>query len=229
MTLAWPRVRCCSNWSMPARKLAPQAQALRRQPAGRLEILDFKVGLGRVGLDHKRRVLGAVETGSAGAHRMRQIHVRRQRAARPEFARHNRADRRVELVVGNRVVAIGEVGLASRHHVVVTGAVAVDAMAMAAENRVLVGDLRAVRQLVGDERAGHGGGNRLERAADFRRRVGLGIPHVLVRRPAFEKDENARLGLGGDARGGLGLHFQQTRQREPADQPAGAQSQGMAP
>src|SRR6266567_1177640 len=62
--------------------------------------------------------------------------------------------------------------------------------------------------------AGNFGIDRLELAANFRRRVLLEIEHVLVGRPARQKDHDDRLVRLADA--GLCLGAQQLRQRQAA-------------
>src|SRR5262249_49905708 len=52
---------------------------------------------------------------------------------------------------------------------------------------------------------GNLGRNRLELAADLDGRLGLDVPHVLVRRPATQEDVDHRFVLSGTAGLGLGL------------------------
>ena len=73
------------------------------------------------------------------------------RGAVAQLARYHRAYRGEEHVIRFAAIgAIGEVRLHAGHHIVVAGCVAVIVMAMAAEDRVFVGDLRAVRQVLAD-------------------------------------------------------------------------------
>ena len=53
----------------------------------------------------------------------------------------------------------------------------------------LVDEPRGPRHQLADVHAGHAGGDRLKLAANFERRVGLGIPRLVLRRPAEEEEE----------------------------------------
>ena len=61
------------------------------------------------------------------------------------------------------------------------------------------------RHVLGEEHAGRSRGDRLELAANFRRRVGLGVERLVVRRAAVEPDQDARRRLGRLARRALGV------------------------
>jgi hypothetical protein len=100
---------------------------------------------------------------------------------------------------------------------------AVVVMAVAADDRVLVGQLRAERQLVGHERARDVRPDRPERATDLFRGIRFGVPHVLMRRASFEEQEDARLRLRLAGRRRFGLEFEQPRQGHAADQAGSAQ------
>ena len=110
----------------------------------------------------------------------------------------------------------------------VAGRMSVIVVAVAAQDGELVGDLRTARQMFAEKRARHRRGNLLIRAADFRGGLGLEVPHVDGAGAPFQKQEDARLRRGGRFGRGLGLQLQQPRQREPADQAGGADSQGAA-
>src|SRR6266478_2144723 len=61
--------------------------------------------------------------------------------------------------------------------------------------------------------AGNGGRDRLELAAHFLRRIGLHVPHIEVRRPAIEEEEDAGVGVLASLANGVGT--EQLRQSQP--------------
>ena len=72
-----------------------------------------------------------------------------------------------------------------------------------------------------DAHAGDGRGDRLVRAANLRRGVGLQVPGVEVARPAAQQDEDARL-LGGSLRRLAAIHARRDDPRRGEAQGAGA-------
>ena len=80
--------------------------------------------------------------------------------------------------------------LAGHHHVVTTAVVTVD-VSDTAHDRQLVGDGRDAWQDIGDLDAGGLGRDGVEVATDFRGRVGLDVPHVLMRLTAQSEQEDA--------------------------------------
>lgn len=157
------------------------------------EVFDFEVGLAGVGFNDERRVFGSKKSGTASSHGVGHIDVGRNGAiARSQFASDHGTERRVKFVVGDGMFAVGERGSSPRHDVVVAGGVSVVVVRVAADDGELVGDLGAVGAVFGELNTGEGGGDRVERAADFGGGIGLRIPHVLLRRSAFEKDKDAR-------------------------------------
>ena len=75
----------------PLEKIAAPGQPGLREAGEPTEILDLKVGLARIGLDHERRMLGPVKPRATGRHRMGEIDVGGHRAGRAALAGHDRA------------------------------------------------------------------------------------------------------------------------------------------
>jgi hypothetical protein len=132
------------------------------------------------------------------------------------------------LVGGNRVLAIGKRRAAAGHHVVVAGHVAVIGVRMAANDRELVGDLRALAAMLGEDRTGDGSADRRKRPANLLGGIGLGVPHILLRRTTFVKDEDAGLGLRFGKRSAGCLRLQQLRQGQSRKQARAAEAEHVA-
>ena len=79
-------------------------------------------------------------------------------------------------------------------------------------------DARHVRQQLADLDAGHVGGNGVQDASIFLRRVGLEINEILMRRRAGHVDHDHGLVIAPHARGGL-LGGEQLRQGQTAERP----------
>ena len=154
---------------------------------GRQQVGDAEVGLRGIG--HQReRILGLAEEptrltigqiAAAPAHQLRQHDERRQIGSPAQQIRRHAAGMR-------RVDAAGEPS-ARLHHLpagVVHGRTVVPARP---DKRELVGDGRVFRQQLRDLEGVALRPDRLERAADLRRRVGLHVPEVeLARSPEIE-------------------------------------------
>ena len=80
---------------------------------------------------------------------------------------------------------------------------AVGRVAHRTNQRGLVQMLRHHRHVLADPRAGDSGLDRLEVSANVRRRIGLGIPDVDMRRPALQENHHHALGRLPAARAGV--------------------------
>jgi hypothetical protein len=89
-------------------------------------------------------------------------------------------------------------------------------------NREFVGGLGEIRHHLAELHAGNRGGDRLELAANLRRRIGLGIERLVMRWPAIEPDQNAinllATGLAGQRRRPCGIRSQPEQIRQPESQ-----------
>ena len=122
------------------------------------------------------------------------------------------------MVVVLVAVEIARPGTLAGHHHVVTAAVVTVDVSDTAHDRQLVGDGGDAGQDIGDLDTGGLGRDGIEVAADFRGRVGLDVPHVLVRLTAESEQEDTvdvphRLAL---RLGERLLHPQQLGQAEAA-------------
>jgi len=97
-----------------------------------------------------------------------------------------------------------------------------------ADDGILVGQLRQLRQMLADLDARDVGGDGLELTADLRRGVHLQVEHVLMARSARQEDHDDRLVLvAGRTDAGRGLGLEHLRQRQAAE-PERADAQEVA-
>src|SRR5262245_59735993 len=93
------------------------------------------------------------------------------------------------------MLAIGKRSTTAGHYVVVAGHMTVVGMAMATNERELFRNLCALATVLGEKRTKRCSRDRLEWPANFRRGIRFWIEHVLMRRPDFEEQEYASIGL----------------------------------
>ena len=199
--------------------IAAFAKALGIDAAGQRKIPHAEIGVARIRAQTERAVSAAEITRAATAALARDSHVRRQIFARAKLVAHDRADARE-----NHRRTRAHTG----HHIMRAARVRCLTVGHRAYNRQLVGHLGGVFEVLRKPLAGvrlH----RAQRAAVFRRRKILGIPRLLMRRTARQKniDNVLRLarfaGLGHIlpilARG-LGFERQEVAQRKPQPEAA---------
>ena len=135
-----------------------------------------------------------------------------------EFFADEGTERRKDRVSWNRMFAIRKRRLVTRHHIVIARTMTVIGMRMAADNGKFVRDLSAPLAMFREKDAGGLRGDCLECASNFHRSIWLRVPHVLLRRPSFEKNENTRSGfrLASGLRSVISL--QKIRQRQSTEQ-----------
>ena len=110
---------------------ATKIEAATTGAGSQVQVSHLEIRLHRIGLDHERRVLGAEEAGSPGAHRLGNADVGRHAAAMAQFTGAHRTNRRIELVErGRGGLAVAEAGPVAGQAPVPPGLVSVVAVAV---------------------------------------------------------------------------------------------------
>ena len=99
------------------------------------------------------------------------------------------------------------------------------AVAVGAQDRVLLGNLCAMRQDISDLRSRYVRRDGIKRATDFLGRIGLEVPHIDVAWSTFKHEEDASFGLGRSLGRRRRLQFQQCRQRQSSKKSSAANPQ----
>ena len=89
MGLGSPLIAIAFQLVYPGQQPVSQILPLCRKSGGGPQVFDFEIRLCWIGFDHKRRVLGPVESGPTASHGMRQVDVCRQSPALAKRSRDN--------------------------------------------------------------------------------------------------------------------------------------------
>ena len=178
--------RGVDDFAQLAASLQPRfADFLRRQQVGHFEIFLRRIGIQReriVRLAEETGVLAVRQIAAGRPHRLRQDDVRRQFG----FAAFQIFQRATGV---RRVDAAGEQP-AGLHHLMAGVVHRRRRVINTAHERKLVRDLGLQRKNLGDLNVGIVGADRLERPANFARRIGLHVPGVeLARRAEIENHD----------------------------------------